>query len=50
MLKGHAKIELTDVKTGEIQVYEENNLFTNIIDELANNNAFALSAVAGDMA
>lgn len=49
MLKGHAKIELTDVKTGEIQVFEEHNLFTNIIDELANNNAFALSAVAGDM-
>lgn len=49
MLKGHAKIELTDVETGKIQVYEEDNLFTNIIDELVNNNAFALSAVTGDL-
>lgn len=28
MIKGHAKIELTDVKTGEKQVVEHDNLFT----------------------
>lgn len=31
MLKGHAKIELTDVNTGEKQVYEHHNMVTNAI-------------------
>lgn len=49
MLKGHAKIELTNVETGKTVVHEEDNLFTNLIDELVNNNAFALGPVTGDI-
>ena len=31
MLKGHAKIELTDVNTGKVEMYEEDNLVTNAV-------------------
>lgn len=31
MMKGHAKIELTNVHTGEKEVYEHDNLVTNIV-------------------
>lgn len=33
MLKGHTKIELTDVKTGKIQIVEKDNMFTNAVKE-----------------
>lgn len=29
MIKGHTRIELTDVNTGEVEVHESDNLFTN---------------------
>lgn len=31
MLKGHTKIELTNVNTGEVEVHEDNNLVTNAV-------------------
>ena len=37
MLKGHAKIELTDVTTGETHVQEDDNMFTQAIYESFNN-------------
>jgi len=37
MLKGHTKIELTDVNTGEVTVYEDTNMFTNAIYKTLNN-------------
>lgn len=37
MLKGHTKIELTDVNTGEVTVHEEDNMFTNAIYKTLNN-------------
>lgn len=33
-MKGHAKIELTNVKTGEVQVIEEDNIVTDYLPEL----------------
>lgn len=33
-MKGHAKIELTNVKTGEVQVIEEDNIVTNLLRDL----------------
>lgn len=35
-LKGHAKIELTDVHTGEKQVVEHDNMITNAVNDLCN--------------
>lgn len=44
MIKGHAKIELTNVTTGEIETVEEDNIVTNAIPELLNDSmAFMLS-------
>ena len=37
MLKGHAKIELTDVTTGQTHVQEDDNMFTQAIYENLNN-------------
>jgi hypothetical protein len=31
MLKGKATIELTNVKTGEVEIYEEENMITNAV-------------------
>lgn len=45
MLKGHTKIELTDVETGQKTVVEDSNLFTNFLEKLVNNNAFSLLAI-----
>lgn len=42
MLKGHTKIELTNVNTGEVNVYENDNMFTNAISESLNNGWVAL--------
>lgn len=42
MLKGHTKIELTDVNTGEITVHEDTNMFTNAIYKTLNNTWTAL--------
>lgn len=36
MLKGHAKIELTNVNTGEMEVYEHDNLVTNAVTKFLN--------------
>lgn len=33
-LHGHAKIELTNVKTGEVQTVEEDNMFTNALSDM----------------
>ena len=33
-LHGHAKIELTNVKTGEVQTVEEDNMFTNALSDI----------------
>lgn len=33
-LKGHAKIELTNVETGEVEVHEDDNMVTNALHEL----------------
>lgn len=33
-LKGHTKIELKDVETGEVKVYEDDNMFTNAIGKM----------------
>lgn len=37
MLKGHTRIELTDVNTGEVIVHEDTNMFTNAIYKTLNN-------------
>lgn len=42
MLKGHTKIELTDVNTGEITIHEDTNMFTNAIYKTLNNTWTAL--------
>jgi hypothetical protein len=31
-LKGHTKIELTNINTGEVEVYEDNNMVTNALE------------------
>lgn len=36
-MKGHAKIELKNVETGEVKVYEEDNLITNFFAHLSRN-------------
>lgn len=36
MLKGHTKIILTNVETGEQEIHEDNNLITNAIDKIIN--------------
>lgn len=33
-MKGHAKIELTNVKTGEVQVIEDDNIVTNLLRDM----------------
>ncbi len=35
-LKGHTKIELTNVHTNEKEVYEDDNMFTNVLETLIN--------------
>lgn len=40
MLKGHTTFELTDVKTGEVERIEENNMFTNALNEVFNRSPF----------
>lgn len=42
MLKGHTRIELTDVNTGEVIVHEDTNMFTNAIYKTLNNGWTAL--------
>lgn len=37
MLKGHTKIELTDVNTGKVKTYEHDNMFTKAIYNSLNN-------------
>lgn len=36
MLKGHAKIELTNVHTGEKEIIEHDNLITNAVEQIVN--------------
>ena len=31
-LHGHTKIELTDVNTGEVEIYEDDNMVTNALN------------------
>lgn len=45
-MKGHTKIELTNVTTGDTEVYEDDNLFTDIFGELVNDNGFGYTAIA----
>lgn len=40
MLKGHTKIELTNIHTGEKEVVEHNNMFTNALQNLINGMVF----------
>ena len=40
MLKGKTTIELTNVKTGEIEKYEDENLVTNVISDIMTYNPF----------
>lgn len=35
VLKGHTKIELKNVETGEVKVYEDDNMFTNALGKMA---------------
>ena len=44
MLKGHTKIELTDVVSGEVTTVEDDNLVTNIIQEIFNTQLGVLNA------
>lgn len=37
MLKGETIIELTDVRTGEVEVHKDTNMFTNAISSICNN-------------
>ena len=37
-LKGHTKIELTDIHTGEVETFEDDNMFTNVLETLLNLN------------
>ena len=46
--KGHATIELTNVKTGEVEKYEEDNLVTDAINELLGKNFFGLGLLNSD--
>lgn len=46
--KGHATIELTNVKTGEVERYEEDNLVTDAINELLGKNFFGLGLLNSD--
>lgn len=48
MLKGHAKIELTNVNTGETNVYEKHNLITDAYSHIINNRGFYGSPVISD--
>jgi len=43
-LKGHTKIELTDVNTGKKEVYEDDNLVTNALSSLLNSNYFGFES------
>lgn len=43
MLKGKTIIELTDVNTGEVERYEDENMFTNALDEVFNRAPFFLN-------
>lgn len=36
-LKGHTRIELTNVETGEVEVHEDNNMVTNALSKLLGN-------------
>lgn len=36
-LKGHTRIELTNVETGEVEVHEDNNMITNALSKLLGN-------------
>ena len=36
-LKGHTRIELTDVKTGKKEIHEDDNMFTNALADILNN-------------
>ena len=38
MLKGNAVIELTDVNTGEKEIYEDNNMVTEALSDIFNTN------------
>ena len=35
-LHGHARLELTDVHTGEVEVVESDNLITNAVSDIFN--------------
>ena len=47
MLKGKAKIELTNVKTGEKEIHESENMITNFFNDLFTPDPYAsfLSAI-----
>lgn len=47
MLKGTATIELTNVKTGEKEVYTEENMVTNALRDLLTDDPLALSSCCG---
>ena len=40
MLKGKSVIELTDVRTGKKEIYEDENLVTEAIADVLNTNGF----------
>lgn len=40
MLYGHTKIELTDINTGEIEVYEDSNRITSFVTDILSNHPF----------
>lgn len=46
--KGHTKIELTNVKTGEVEVFEEDNLVTDAVNDLLGKNFFGLGLLNSD--
>lgn len=41
-LKGTTRIELTDVKTGEVEVIEKHNLVTNAVSDILSCNPFGM--------
>lgn len=41
MLKGHTKIELTDVNTGKVKVVEDDNIVTNAMAKMLDSTAYA---------
>ena len=45
MLKGRTTFELTDVNTGEIERFEDNNMFTNALNEVFNRSPFYFNNV-----